>query len=201
VPKGKTFRGLLEKLRACQTAMDWVGKKSLKTAWNTCQEPTWMWWLIENVDNISDQAVIEASYDCVMAILQYANKDDFDALFELTERARKTFTYKDCNKLKESNLFKRPPQYIGVELEVLKSVRYLCHIRNEPTFQRSVWHAGMISVFPENTYLNHLKADFADNIRRRIPYRMVKAGLSPINKCSECKAFLEEEIMNAQEGQ
>jgi hypothetical protein len=185
VPKGETFRGLLEDLHACQTAMDWVGKKSLKTAWNTCQEPSWMWWLIENVDNISEQIVIEASYDCVMAILQYANKDYFDALYELTKRARETFTYEDCDKLiKEANSLMAitTPRTTRVEFEVIKSVVYLCRIRNRPTVQCSVWLAGAVSIFPENTYLPHLKAVFADNIRRRIPYKMVKEGLEDENQ-------------------
>jgi len=180
VPKGKTFRGLLEDLQACQPAIDWVGKKSLKTAWNTCQEPEWMWWLLDNVyfeiskETMFENAIFEASYDCVMAILQYANKNDFDALFELTERA---VNYENYHKLIEVNVLTRPPLYTNVGFEVLEAVRCLLYIRQHPNPSRSMWMAEMISAFPEKTGLFHLKAGFADNIRRRIPYGMVKEGL------------------------
>lgn len=45
VPKGQSFRSKLIRLGACNPALDWVGKKSLRCAWRTCDRADWLTWL------------------------------------------------------------------------------------------------------------------------------------------------------------
>jgi len=41
-----TFKEYLKKLGACKADIEWVGHKTRQEAWNDCQEPDWMLWLI-----------------------------------------------------------------------------------------------------------------------------------------------------------
>jgi len=41
----KTFKDKLEEMNACPEAIDWVGDKTLKQAWDQCERGDWMMWL------------------------------------------------------------------------------------------------------------------------------------------------------------
>ena len=43
-----TFQEKLKKLKACSDAVEWVGNRTAKQAWNECQRGDWMLWLIGN---------------------------------------------------------------------------------------------------------------------------------------------------------
>jgi hypothetical protein len=48
-----TYIDRLEKMHACQPALDWLrasGHKSLTAAWRACQNGSWMDWLIVECD-------------------------------------------------------------------------------------------------------------------------------------------------------
>jgi hypothetical protein len=49
VPKGQSFRSKLIALGACEEALAWAGRKSLRCAWRTCDRGDWMLWLVEIV--------------------------------------------------------------------------------------------------------------------------------------------------------
>lgn len=41
------FKDKLEKLKACNSAIDWVGDKTVTQAWKDCKRGDWMLWLID----------------------------------------------------------------------------------------------------------------------------------------------------------
>lgn len=47
--KRVTFAMFLKRHGACQPAIDWVGNKSAKTAWEQCRFPYWMEWLVSKL--------------------------------------------------------------------------------------------------------------------------------------------------------
>ena len=47
------FHEFLEKDEACEKARRWVGEHGLKWAWDNCEHPGWMLWLL--VDNYGDE--------------------------------------------------------------------------------------------------------------------------------------------------
>ena len=50
VAKGQSLRSRLAALDACVEARNWVGSKSLRTAYRTCQRGDWMLWLAGRVE-------------------------------------------------------------------------------------------------------------------------------------------------------
>jgi hypothetical protein len=45
------FKTMLIKMRACNDAIDWVGNKSIKQAWEECERADWMlWYLSKTID-------------------------------------------------------------------------------------------------------------------------------------------------------
>lgn len=68
VPKGSSLKTRLEQLHACDPAQKWVGKKSLKYAWNTCPRADWMVWLAYAVE-VPRELLVLAACDCVRAVL------------------------------------------------------------------------------------------------------------------------------------
>ena len=45
-----TFKQQLKDRRACHDALDWVGRKSAKTAWEACERGDWMLWALRQFD-------------------------------------------------------------------------------------------------------------------------------------------------------
>lgn len=43
----KTLADLLRQKKACGDALEWVGSRDAKTAWDTCSRSDWMVWLLE----------------------------------------------------------------------------------------------------------------------------------------------------------
>lgn len=74
VPKGKSFRALLlpMNLRACSDARKWVGRKSLRVAWATCDRPDWMMWLVRAVGGIESNLSVRIVCGCAREALPYA---------------------------------------------------------------------------------------------------------------------------------
>jgi hypothetical protein len=97
-----TFRDQLEKLEACQESLDWVGNKSLKEAWEKCENPEWMIWFlsqtdIDLVDPVCDMAerVLDLVPEdnqlaCIWAISaakRRAKLDELDAAYDAADAA------------------------------------------------------------------------------------------------------------------
>jgi len=75
VLKGKSFRSRLIAMRACgweddTKAVGWVGRKSLKTAWRTCERGDWMLWLAATI-SVDHKLIILAVCDCARLALPY----------------------------------------------------------------------------------------------------------------------------------
>lgn len=55
------FHEYLEKAGACDKGREWVGRHGLKWAWNNCERPGWLVWLIWRGDwdvwNESDEGI------------------------------------------------------------------------------------------------------------------------------------------------
>ena len=53
--KKTSFAKRLELMSACPESIEWVGAKSAEEAWNTCENPSWMLWLLERtIEDRSD---------------------------------------------------------------------------------------------------------------------------------------------------
>lgn len=55
------FAAVLDKINACQEAREWTKDKDYNTAWNTCQKPAWMFFLINAVvplTEINDELLV-----------------------------------------------------------------------------------------------------------------------------------------------
>jgi len=68
----KTFAQSLRDMRACLPAVAWVGDKGLTEAWNTCEEPSWMAWLIARLP-IDRKLLVLAACDCAETAWQYCD--------------------------------------------------------------------------------------------------------------------------------
>ena len=44
------FKDQLKKLEACNSAIEWVGNKTTKQAWDACEKGSWMLWLISKTN-------------------------------------------------------------------------------------------------------------------------------------------------------
>ncbi|HUU88606.1 MAG TPA: hypothetical protein VMX17_12755 [Candidatus Glassbacteria bacterium] len=53
------FYNYLNKIQACDPAVKWVKKKTLKPAWERCENPLWMMWLVLE---ISESGPFKKSY-------------------------------------------------------------------------------------------------------------------------------------------
>ncbi len=45
-----TLRDQLEKLGACDESLEWVRGKTIKQAWETCENTSWMFWILIKTD-------------------------------------------------------------------------------------------------------------------------------------------------------
>jgi len=60
----------LEALDACSEAVNWVGRKSLKTAWAKCEHGDWLLWYAGKV-GVDQKLLVLAACDCAETALQY----------------------------------------------------------------------------------------------------------------------------------
>ena len=60
----------LQNLKACLDAVDWVGRKSLKTAWAKCERGDWMLWYAHRA-GVDRKLLVLAACDCASTALQY----------------------------------------------------------------------------------------------------------------------------------
>lgn len=61
-----TTQDYLQSLGACTPALDYVGTHTLQEAWDICERPDYMWWLLDNTapSNTTPPSVVEYSTDC-----------------------------------------------------------------------------------------------------------------------------------------
>ena len=60
----------LIKMNACSDAVEWVGRRSLKTAWAECERGDWMLWLAGRA-GIDRKTLVLAACDCAEMALKY----------------------------------------------------------------------------------------------------------------------------------
>ena len=75
VPKVNSTRNLLFNLNACNEATQWLGRKSARTAWRTCERGDWMLWLAVRVD-IDRKALVLAACECARLTLVHVPKKE-----------------------------------------------------------------------------------------------------------------------------
>jgi len=59
---------------ACRTAVDWVGRKQIKTAWTKCDRGDWMIWLLERL-NFDRKVLAAIACDCAERVLHLTDDD------------------------------------------------------------------------------------------------------------------------------
>jgi len=64
------FAEKLKSINACSQAVEWVGRRGLRTAWRDCPRGDWMLWLATRV-NVDRRLVVRAACDCARLALQY----------------------------------------------------------------------------------------------------------------------------------
>jgi hypothetical protein len=69
-----TFARQLQLLGACEDAIEWVGKRSLKVAWRQCEEPQWQFWLLKHSEGWSRAALNRCLLDIMADALESARK-------------------------------------------------------------------------------------------------------------------------------
>jgi hypothetical protein len=62
--KNMKAKELMEKYRACQTAIDWAGDKTVQEAWETCHRGDWMLWIYQKIypDNTKEITLAKAHF-------------------------------------------------------------------------------------------------------------------------------------------
>lgn len=81
-----TLRRKLEELGACSDAVQWVGERTLKAAWNECPRGDWLLWLAPRL-GVDRRLVVEAACRCAEAVLYLAPEGD-DRSLKAIEAAR-----------------------------------------------------------------------------------------------------------------
>jgi len=69
------FTDKLQSMDACSEAVQWVGKRGLKTAWRDCPRGDWMLWLAARAD-VDHKLIVLAACDCAETALQYIPDDE-----------------------------------------------------------------------------------------------------------------------------
>jgi len=64
------FRKKLKALDACSDAVEWVGRKTLKTAWAKCERGDWLLWYAFRA-GVDRKLLVLAACDCAETALQY----------------------------------------------------------------------------------------------------------------------------------
>lgn len=87
VPRGKSLRSRLISLYACDEALEWVGRRSLQTAWRLCERGDWMLWLAAHV-GVDRRLLVRAACDCARLALVHvpAGEDRPRLAIEAAER-------------------------------------------------------------------------------------------------------------------
>ncbi len=65
-----TLKDQLQVMNACHEAVEWVGRRGIKTAWRDCPRGDWMLWLAGQLD-IDRKLLVLAACDCAETALQY----------------------------------------------------------------------------------------------------------------------------------
>jgi len=69
------FKEQLEDLNACEEAVEWVGDRDLKTAWEECVRGDWMLWLAARL-KVDSKLVALAACDCAETSLNFVLADE-----------------------------------------------------------------------------------------------------------------------------
>jgi len=69
------FKEQLEDLNACEEAVEWVGDRDLKTAWEECARGDWMLWLAARL-KVDRKLVALAACDCAETSLNFVLADE-----------------------------------------------------------------------------------------------------------------------------
>ena len=69
------LRALLKRKSACQDAVDWIGKRAPKQAWDTCSRGDWMLWLAGRI-GIDRKLLVLAACDCAEPALKFVRKGE-----------------------------------------------------------------------------------------------------------------------------
>ncbi len=68
------FAAYLRSHNACSTALEWVGDRDARTAWQECERADWMLWLAARVMPL--QPAVLAACDCAETAWQYVTDGD-----------------------------------------------------------------------------------------------------------------------------
>lgn len=71
-----TFKQQLIDLNTCSDAVEWVGRKSLKTAWAECERAGWMLWLAGRGD-VERKLLVWVACDCAETALKFVSEGEY----------------------------------------------------------------------------------------------------------------------------
>jgi len=95
-----TLKSQLTEMSACMSAVNWVNKRGIKTAWRDCPRGDWMLWLAGRLD-IDRKLLVLAACDCAETALQYVPEGEArpaKAIQTSRNWCNGTATMKDCCK-------------------------------------------------------------------------------------------------------
>ena len=70
------FTKWLESNNACSDAVIWIGKRSLKQAWDECERADWMLWYMCRAELATKRERIHIVCDCAATALKYVPKGE-----------------------------------------------------------------------------------------------------------------------------
>jgi hypothetical protein len=81
------FQRQLAKFGACSEAREWVGDKTARVAWETCERPDWLFWLA-NAVGVDRKTIVLAACACARTALRFVPEGEVRHLqaIELAER-------------------------------------------------------------------------------------------------------------------
>jgi hypothetical protein len=62
--KAAEFRRFLDERGACSESKDWLGKKTLRSAWMKCETSGWLKWLVDKLDLVKPDHNYDAYQKC-----------------------------------------------------------------------------------------------------------------------------------------
>ena len=62
---------LLEKIGACDEAIEWAGSRTIEEAWRECERSDWMLWLVARLGGVDVRLVVRCACACAGRALRY----------------------------------------------------------------------------------------------------------------------------------
>lgn len=86
-----TFRQWLGECGACEPAREWVGNKSFPQAWDTCESPDWMFWVVKELWHAptaaQNRALVRCAVASALSVLHLVDPDEIRPILAIKAAA------------------------------------------------------------------------------------------------------------------